>query len=629
MEIEDDTYSSIFLALKHPIRRRILRMLKEHPYSYTEILNELGIDNGLLNYHLENLRELLAKGEDEKYRLSEFGEAALSVIDRVETPKESVTNTSLAGIKNVQSVLIIILLVTSSILNGYFYFNNQELQWEAKAVQGQLNELQLNNTDLQERYGEAQRQLEYLTLWTDDIEVANPRYMYHQNHASLAKYHVIAEKVNMLLQTEKIPGLRDVFIQHYPDWSNGTTYITLSDLSPAYTETILDYFTGVTRDSIHFIKSPASPVMMNAWRERLQGIRFRELGVNVSTISSYYNGKILLGLEKVTPEALTLLTGALHGTVPTGVITVEETGIITLYTRDPPGVPINISYTPSRFGNLRNYTLIIEADLEAPDELPIVNLEYVPINGTFIREICDSVFGLKHVAINDMPQNGKSAKQGNQEVEFFGLNTIYYNDFSSPGNVSSWSISKVKEVSDEFIAKMKAFWGFDTDVEIRFLGAHPSYNTTEIIPATGESNSWIFEVGVFYELLVGGVPLVGPGADFGVGTNGSSIVSAELNYPCLHMNSTVMLIRSPEEALDLLIRGYSDTRSLGFEELYGDIAPEGTCVIKSVKLVYYVDLLPRTQILRPMYQIKGSLIFRSPLEQIMTTLDFTEYVFAS
>ena len=128
MEIEEDTYSSIFQALKHPIRRRILRMLKEQPLPYTEILNELGIDNGLLNYHLENLRELLSKGEDEKYVLSEFGEVGLSVIDGIEIPKGSYAKPSYLRTDNLSSVLLIILLFSSALLNGYFYLDNRNMR---------------------------------------------------------------------------------------------------------------------------------------------------------------------------------------------------------------------------------------------------------------------------------------------------------------------------------------------------------------------------------------------------------------------------------------------------------------------------------------------------------------------
>jgi len=36
--MEEETYSLIFTSLKHPIRRRILRMLADKPLTYSEIL---------------------------------------------------------------------------------------------------------------------------------------------------------------------------------------------------------------------------------------------------------------------------------------------------------------------------------------------------------------------------------------------------------------------------------------------------------------------------------------------------------------------------------------------------------------------------------------------------------------
>jgi len=86
MDFEDDTYTIIFSELKRPIRRKILRMLEMGPATYTEIMNSLGIETGLLNYHLESLSTLLVKNDEGKYKLSDFGEAALSLIRRVEEP---------------------------------------------------------------------------------------------------------------------------------------------------------------------------------------------------------------------------------------------------------------------------------------------------------------------------------------------------------------------------------------------------------------------------------------------------------------------------------------------------------------------------------------------------------------
>jgi DNA-binding transcriptional ArsR family regulator len=124
---EDDTYSSIFTALKHPIRRKILRILDQAPTSYTEIQKQLEIDNGLLNYHLDNMRDLIVKGEDSRYNLSEFGRAALRVTTKVEEPNrrktDGVSTRLLLGI-------ILILVIATASLSGFniLLFNNYQSQ---------------------------------------------------------------------------------------------------------------------------------------------------------------------------------------------------------------------------------------------------------------------------------------------------------------------------------------------------------------------------------------------------------------------------------------------------------------------------------------------------------------------
>ncbi len=72
MSTEEDIYNVIFKAMQNPIRRRILRTLSEVPSTYTEIQRTLNIDNGLLNYHLDNMRDLLTKNDEESilYRSS-------------------------------------------------------------------------------------------------------------------------------------------------------------------------------------------------------------------------------------------------------------------------------------------------------------------------------------------------------------------------------------------------------------------------------------------------------------------------------------------------------------------------------------------------------------------------------
>lgn len=81
---EEEPYSTIFASLKHPVRRKILRMLSEKPRTFSEILEALGISSSHLAYHLENLGELVSKKDDGKYKLSTFGEAAVGTMSKVE-----------------------------------------------------------------------------------------------------------------------------------------------------------------------------------------------------------------------------------------------------------------------------------------------------------------------------------------------------------------------------------------------------------------------------------------------------------------------------------------------------------------------------------------------------------------
>lgn len=125
MDYEEDTYTEVFSALKHPARRMILRMLGEAPATYTEILNALGVDTGLLNFHLDSLKGLVAKGEDGRYRLSGFGSSALGLMRGVEEPvRRSRDGFSLFGRRvgwaRVLAVVVAV-LIASNAWSAYAY----------------------------------------------------------------------------------------------------------------------------------------------------------------------------------------------------------------------------------------------------------------------------------------------------------------------------------------------------------------------------------------------------------------------------------------------------------------------------------------------------------------------------
>jgi DNA-binding transcriptional ArsR family regulator len=94
-EFEEETYSTVFAALKHPIRRRLLRVLSEGSRSFTDMQNSLNINSPILTYHLETLRDLVSKTEDGKYKLSSTGEGATALMERVEEAPKPVPRTLL------------------------------------------------------------------------------------------------------------------------------------------------------------------------------------------------------------------------------------------------------------------------------------------------------------------------------------------------------------------------------------------------------------------------------------------------------------------------------------------------------------------------------------------------------
>jgi hypothetical protein len=81
---EETIYSTMFKSLKHPVRRKILRVLSDKPTSFSDLLGDLGVSSSHLTYHLESLGELVAKLDGGNYKLSTFGEAAVNTMRIVE-----------------------------------------------------------------------------------------------------------------------------------------------------------------------------------------------------------------------------------------------------------------------------------------------------------------------------------------------------------------------------------------------------------------------------------------------------------------------------------------------------------------------------------------------------------------
>jgi len=137
---EEETYSTIFTSLKHPVRRKILRMLSEKPRNFSEMLEALGISSSHLTYHLENLGELVSKTDDGKYKLSTFGEAAVGTMSNVEEAPKVKEPKRPSSLPIKWKSFFVVLMIGLVVLAGVSY--TQYLALNRLSVEyGQLKEL--------------------------------------------------------------------------------------------------------------------------------------------------------------------------------------------------------------------------------------------------------------------------------------------------------------------------------------------------------------------------------------------------------------------------------------------------------------------------------------------------------
>jgi hypothetical protein len=142
-DAEEEIYSIMFSSLKHPARRKILRMLAERQMTFSQMLEALGVSSSHLTYHLENLGELVSKAADGAYKLSTFGEASVSTMQIVEEAPAvrskhgfplSLRWRSLLGIL----IIAVVLLASFSFLQ---YSSLNELSSEHELLQSRYDQL--------------------------------------------------------------------------------------------------------------------------------------------------------------------------------------------------------------------------------------------------------------------------------------------------------------------------------------------------------------------------------------------------------------------------------------------------------------------------------------------------------
>ena len=155
---EEETYSIMFTSLKHPARRKILRMLAIKPKTFSKILEELAISSSHLTYHLENLGELLSKSENGIYTLSTFGTAAVTAMREVEEVPfiKSKNPLRLPGVwKSIFAAFMIGLII----LTGFSYTQHVA-----------LNQASSDYDQLQVNFNQISGEHERLLVWSASLE---------------------------------------------------------------------------------------------------------------------------------------------------------------------------------------------------------------------------------------------------------------------------------------------------------------------------------------------------------------------------------------------------------------------------------------------------------------------------
>jgi len=79
----DDVEDIIIQALGHPERRNIIEILgvSSGGVSYSEILGEIGLNTGKMNYHLKLLEGVIERDNNRRYRLTPIGRKAFMILN--------------------------------------------------------------------------------------------------------------------------------------------------------------------------------------------------------------------------------------------------------------------------------------------------------------------------------------------------------------------------------------------------------------------------------------------------------------------------------------------------------------------------------------------------------------------
>jgi hypothetical protein len=239
-EINEEVYTTIFNALRHGVRRNILRMLNTHELNFSTMEEQLGLSSSHLTYHLDSLNELVSKTNN-GYKLSLFGKAAVDMIEKVEEPpRDSVIQRFHS--KTISYTLLIIVLITSGLytnaflanrsLNNEFYAQASELETAVTQLDAVASLYDLSQTHSFRRYGDGYGKnfmvtSSYSIYYWHDIANYPPDGTLDSKLTFHARFYAPEDNLILMITPQKYYPLDDfsypLTVQHgdaIKDWSN-------------------------------------------------------------------------------------------------------------------------------------------------------------------------------------------------------------------------------------------------------------------------------------------------------------------------------------------------------------------------------------------------------------------------
>jgi len=115
-ELREDVEEVVLQALGHVERRRVLEVVASSGEGvlYSDILHELGVSTGKLNYHLKLLEVVLERDDSRRYRLTELGMRAMRMLRGLTEDLDEDAVRRLSGVRERRDELVV------SVVGWYF-----------------------------------------------------------------------------------------------------------------------------------------------------------------------------------------------------------------------------------------------------------------------------------------------------------------------------------------------------------------------------------------------------------------------------------------------------------------------------------------------------------------------------